>query len=398
MQAHRLPGIGLALGVLMLLVGCAPTAPVAPAAPVAPTAPPPPPTTAPAPKPTQVAATAKPAEQAGLRKEGPSFTFKFAATAPESDLSGVGYKYWAQLVDERTGGRIKFRFFWAGSLLISQQQFQGIRDGLADFGGPSMATISGQVADVAPFEVPFGYPTDLQFTIPFYREVEPVLNEIFSAGFNQRVVYASPSTTPDPVTCRDKFLDSPRAWQGALVRSAGKWQGRTMELWGAKPVVIDASEAYTAIQRGTADCLLFVYNLLDSFKIYEVAKYLTRVDHSINLQVVSANLDAWNQLPPEDQQILIDAGRETQEYLVQQRSDLVTKTIEKFKAQGVKVCTPPQEELVRLRNATDPVLEEIAALQTEKGRKLQEIARAYRAKVTRWGPSEGDLTPCPGAG
>src|ERR671931_588146 len=65
------------------------------------------------------------------------------ATTPESDLSGLGYKHWAQLIEERTGGRIKFQFFWAGSLLTSQQQFQGLRDGLADFGGASMGALSG---------------------------------------------------------------------------------------------------------------------------------------------------------------------------------------------------------------------------------------------------------------
>jgi len=252
----------------------------------------------------------------------------------------------------------------------------------------SMATVSGQVPDVAMFEVPFAFPTDLELTVPFYREVEPVLNDIFSKSYNQQVVWSSPSTTPDPVTCRNKFLDSERAWQGALVRTAGKWQGRTLEVWGAKPVVIDSSEAYTAIQRGTADCLLFVYNLLDSFKIYEVAKFLTRIDHSINFQVVTANMGAWSKLPAEDQKILIEAGRATQEFLMQQRVDLVTKTIDKFKAEGVKVCTPSQQEMIRLRNATDPVLEEIAR---------EQIARDYRAKVKRWGPSEGDMTPCAGA-
>ncbi len=344
------------------------------------------------------AGDSQPAASGPVRTAGPSITFKFASTAPETDISGTGYKYWARLVEQRTGGRIKFQFFWAGSLLKSQQAFDGIRDGLADFGGPSMATISGQIPDVALFEVPFAFPIDIDLTLPFYREVEPILNEIFQRDYNQRIVWANPSTTADPVACRDRFLDSERAWQGALVRTAGKWQGRTLEVWGAKPVVIDASEAYTAIQRGTADCLLFVYNLLDSFKLYEVAKYVTRIDHSINLQVVSVNLNAWNRLPPEDQQILLDAGRETQEFLVQERSDLVTKTVEKFKSQGVRICTPSQQELVRLRNATDLVLEEIARLQTERGQRLQQIAREYRAKVPKWGPVEGDMTPCPAAG
>src|SRR5690606_21597738 len=117
-------------------------------------------------------------------------------------------------------------------------------------------------------------------------------------------------------------------WQGALVRTAGKWQARTLEVWGAKPVVIDLGDAYTALQRGTADCLLLVYNLIDSFKLYEVVKHVTRIDHSINMVVVQANLDVWNKIPAEDQEILVQAGREAQQHILDLRKDLVVNTIE----------------------------------------------------------------------
>jgi TRAP-type C4-dicarboxylate transport system substrate-binding protein len=358
---------------------------------------------------TTPAAPAKPAGKPGaapagqaagatdVRREGPSITFKFASPSPEADLSGVGYKHWAKLVGDRTGGRIKFQFFWAGSLLPTQQMFQGIRDGLSDFGGPAMSYVSGQIPDVALFEVPFAYPTDTENTIEFMRSVEPILNDIFQGDFNQRLVWASPATTADPVSCRDRFLDTEQAWQGALVRTAGKWQARTLEVWGAKPVVIPLGDAYTAIQRGTAECLLLVYNLVDSFKFYEVAKYLTRIDHSINLAAVTVNLDAWNRLPPEDQQILLEAGREAQDYVLKERDQLVTQVIEKFKREGVRICTPSQAELQRLRSATEQVLDEIAGHQTEKGRQIQDIAREFRARVKQIGPTEGDMTPCASA-
>ncbi|HEY8691195.1 MAG TPA: TRAP transporter substrate-binding protein [Chloroflexota bacterium] len=340
--------------------------------------------------------SAKPAASGAtaVRKDGPSFTFKFATTAPETDLASEGLKYWANLVDQRTGGRIKFQFFWAGSLLTATNMFQGVRDGLADFASPAMSYVSGQVPDVASFEVPFSYPIDADHMLPFYREVEPVINDVFASSYNQRVVWANPGTTADPVSCKNKFLDSPRAWQGALVRTAGKWQGKTTEAWGAKAVTIDLSEAYAAIQRGTADCLLLVYNLLDSFKMYEVAKNLTRIDHSVNLQAATVSLATWNKIPADDQKIMIDAGQEAQTYIFKNRSELVTKDIEKFKQQGMKVCTPSQQELTRLRSATEPVLAEIGQLQTDKGRQILAISKKYRDQVTKLGPTEGDMTPC----
>jgi TRAP-type C4-dicarboxylate transport system substrate-binding protein len=361
------------------------------------TAAPPPTGSVPAASAAKPAASAAPAASGAttaVRKEGPSVTFKLASPSPETDLSGDGVKFWAKLIDERTGGRIKFQFFWASSLLNTSQMFQGTRDGVSDFAIPATSYMSGAVPDVATFEVPFAYPTDPDLTLRFYRDVEPFISDIFAKGYNQRLVYASPATTPDPVSCRNKFLDSPAAWKGALVRTAGKWQGATIEAWGGKSVTIDLSEAYSAIQRGTADCLLLVYNLYDSLKMYEVAKNITRAEHSINMQLVTANADAWNKIPQPDQDILIQAGRETQDFLIKQRSDLVTKVIEKAKQNGVKVCTPSQQEFQRLRSATEPVLGEIAKIQTDAGRKMQDIAKRYRDKVTTLGPTEGDMTPC----
>ena len=375
----RWRGIGSALAALLLLSACGGTAAPAPARSAA----------APA------TAAGASGGSAAARTQGPSVTYKFASSATETDISGEVYKYWANLVDQRTAGRVKCQFFWAGSLLTSQRMFDGLRDGLSDFGGAATASWSGQVPDVAPFEVPFAYPLESDLTIQLFGELTPIFGDIYKA-YNQQLIWMSPHTVADPVSCKGKFLDSAAAWKGALVRTAGKWQGRTLELWGGKTVTIDSSEAYSAIQRGTADCLLYAYNLYDSGKMYEVAKYITRIDHSVNLQSISANQAAWSKLPAEDQKILIDAGRETQQYTLKLRDPLVPQVLDHAKQNGVKMCTPNQQEFQRLRAATDAVMGEIAPQQTDKGRQMQDILKKYRGMVKTIGPTQGDTTPCAG--
>ncbi|HEX6513484.1 MAG TPA: TRAP transporter substrate-binding protein [Chloroflexota bacterium] len=379
--------LGLALIVTALLAACGGAAP-APAG-----------SSFPAAK-SSVAGSAAQKPSAGtaaVAKDGPSFTFKLATGFPQTDFSAQGLQHWADMVGERTGGRIKFQFFWAASLLNTTQLFQGIRDGLADFGDPATSFTSGQVPDVASFEVPFSYPLDNDHTLPFYREIEPVMDQIYSSAGRQHIVWMEDATSsiPSVVTCKNKFLDSAQAWQGALVRTAGKWQGATAERWGAKPVVIDLSEAYSAIQRGTADCLLFTYSLLDSFKMYEVAKNLTRIDHSVNLATVDVNADSWNKLPAADQQILKQAGTETEDWLLGQRTQVIDQSLNHLKQMGMNMCVPTQQELARLRAATEPVLADIAKTQTDKGKRLQDISKKYRDMVKTPGPVQGDMTPCP---
>jgi len=222
----------------------------------------------------------------------------------------------------------------------------------------------------------------------------PILDEILVAKFNQKIIF-NPVSTADPVSCKSKFLDSPQAWKGTLVRTAGRWQAETMKAWGANPTVINLGDLYTALQRGTADCALLVYNLLDSFRIYEVAKYITRIDHSINYQVVTVNLDVWQKLGPQAQRVFLEAGEQAKKKSLELRKDLTVNIIAKFKGQGVRFCTPSTEELTRLRDATNQVWDQIKKEQGEAGRRIMAIATRYRDKVVT-GPVEGDRTPCSG--
>ena len=323
----------------------------------------------------------------------PRMQIKLASQSPEADLTSQAVKFWGDTVTQRSGGRITFQYFWGGSLLTIAQMFDGIRDGLADAGYGVTTAISGKIPDVALLELPFAFPLDDENVIKFQGEVNPILDEIFQR-FNQKIIF-NPTITADPITCKSKFLDSPQAWKGTLVRTAGRWQAETMKAWGANPTVINLGDLYTALQRGTADCALLVYNLLDSFRIYEVAKYITRIDHSINYQVVTVNLDVWQKLGPQAQRVFLEAGEQAKKKSLELRKDLTVNIIAKFKGQGVRFCTPSTEELTRLRDATNQVWDQIKKEQGEAGRRIMAIATRYRDKVVT-GPVEGDRTPCSG--
>ena len=327
-------------------------------------------------------------------EEIPRMQVKLASHAPEADLTSRQIKFWAETITQRTGGRITFQYFWSGSLLNIAQQFDGVRDGLTDIGYVASTAISGKIPDVAVLEVPFAFPLDDENMIRFQDEVNVVLDEIFRR-YNQKLIF-NPSITADPVTCKSKFLDSREAWKGALVRTAGRWQSETLKAWGASPTQINIGDLYTGVQRGTVDCTLLVYNLLDSFRIYEVAKYVTRIDHSINYTSVTVNLDLWKKLGPQGQRVFLESGQAAEKKGLEFRKDVTVNTIEKFKKEGVRFCTPSNAELTRLRDSTEQVWQQIRKVQGEAGHRIMAIAAKYRDKVVT-GPVEGDRTPCAAA-
>lgn len=328
-------------------------------------------------------------------QEIPRMRIKLAAQSPAVDFTARAIKFWGDTVTRRTGGRITFQYFWGGSLLKLPGMLNGVRDGLTDVGYLATSYLSGQIPDMAVLEVPFTFPLDDANVLKFQDEVNPILDKIL-AKFNQAIIF-NPVSTADPVSCKSKFLDSPRAWDGALVRTAGRWQAETLKAWGAQPTVINLGDLYTALQRGTVDCTLLVYNLLDSFRIYEVAKYVTRIDHSINYIIVSVNAGILNKVGPGGRKIFFEAGQEARRKVLEYRKDVTVDTIAKFKKEGVQFCTPSKAELTRLRDATSQVWKQIMRIQGEAGRRIMAIAENYRDKVVT-GPVEGDRTPCPGSG
>lgn len=136
----------------------------------------------------------------------------------------------------------------------------------------------------------------------------------------------------------------------------------TLNALGANPVSIDYSELYTSLQNKVIDGEEVNYSTLASQKHYEVAKYVTEVGLYCFSGLIIANLDFWNSLSPEDQQIMLDG------------SDLALKnTFEKYvvdidadckaecEANGMEITILSEEQLQEFRDATAHIVDEYAA-------------------------------------
>ena len=85
---------------------------------------------------------------------------------------------------------------------------------------------------------------------------------------------------------------------------------RIFELLGAKPVPLPSGEIYTSIQLGTVvgedNSVPVVYD----FKTHEVADKMTIWNYMTDYSIVVINKEIWESLSKEDQQILMEAGKE----------------------------------------------------------------------------------------
>jgi TRAP-type C4-dicarboxylate transport system substrate-binding protein len=320
-------------------------------------------------------------------------TLQFATAFPETDFSSQLVKRWTDGVTEKTNGRIKFRIHWAGSL-VGNKMVDGMKDGVVDAALSFTPYVSGEIIDLAPLDVPFSFPMDSEGLASFNRAAVPILDAIYQKR-GSRVVAAPPVLLPDPVTCSKDFVSSADKWKGVKIRTAGRWQAETIKRWGGSPVVMAISDVYTGLNLGTVDCTLMIYNGVLSLKLFEPAKFITRVDHSVAFGTFNVANTVWNRLSEADRKVMLNVGQEVMDWGIAEYAKTFVTTLDRLVAAGAQMCVPKQAEFDRLVAAANDVFKvEIEPKVTPDGKRLIELIGTYRDRVVAR-PSVGPMRECP---
>jgi tripartite ATP-independent transporter DctP family solute receptor len=99
---------------------------------------------------------------------------------------------------------------------------------------------------------------------------------------------------------------------------AGQMVADTFRALGAEPITINSSAIYDALKSGTVDAQENPLALIDGFKLYEVAKYVSMTNHMWSGFNQLAHLPTWRRLP-DDIRTAID--RNVARYVRLQRQD-----------------------------------------------------------------------------
>lgn len=126
-------------------------------------------------------------------------------------------------------------------------------------------------------------------------------------------------------------------------------QTKGFEVLGATPVGMSLGDVYTALQQGTIDGGENPLSTLYGRKHHEVAKYLILDGHVLNFTNWICSADWFNSLTPEQQEALIETGKEAGVYNneVQAEADAHYRGL--MESEGVTVYEPTEEDLETFR-------------------------------------------------
>jgi TRAP-type transport system periplasmic protein len=240
--------------------------------------------------------------------------FKVGIPHPPMNLMSKTLKRLGDLTTERTNGRLKFQFYYSGSLIKFPQFVDGVAMGMADMAtGPSFF-VAGKIPALYVFGPPGCFPIDKYYEV--VKAIAPTMDKILKPRKVRYVMglYTGPSVFGH----RTQLLKRSDQWKGLKIRMPGRFLSLLTKKWGASPVFTLPPELYLALQTGVVDGYLLIWDIIYGLKLYEASPYLVDTGAQNALEFVTMNLKKWNSLTKQDQDIFNKTVDELQKWNIAQ--------------------------------------------------------------------------------
>ncbi|UGA56804.1 TRAP transporter substrate-binding protein [Vibrio sp. VB16] len=161
------------------------------------------------------------------------------------------------------------------------------------------------------------------------------------------------------VTNSSRPIESPEDLKGLKIRTMKvPAHVKTFNSLNATATPMNFGEVYSGLQQGVIDGQENPIAHIYAQRFYEVQDFVSLTSHVITFYIPVMNLEFWNSLSKDDQKLLNEAMRSTEQY--QQELVLAEEgdQIESFKKQGTKVNVLDEAQLQLFIDATEPVREE----------------------------------------
>lgn len=228
----------------------------------------------------------------------------------ESHTVHIAMMEFAQKVEERTNGRIQVKIFPNGQLGSETENMEQLMAGviaMTKVSAPGLATYNEAYHT-------FGLPYLFDDTEDFYHKMDSQqMRDFFLStaddGFVTLTYYTSGARS---FYTKDRAIRTPEDLHGLKIR-VQDMQSQTdmLEALGGIPVAISYGDVYTSLQTGIIDGTENNETALTTGKHGEICKVFSKDEHAMIPDVMVMSAQIWNNISPEDQQIILEAAYES---------------------------------------------------------------------------------------
>lgn len=284
---------------------------------------------------------------------------KMSVTTAEGSSWTKGAQKFAELVEERTGGKVTITVY-PNEQLSGGNQGKGIEmlmSGATDLSFHSNIIYSIMDERFGVISLPWLLPTneiaDEKLSGEGGEKIKELLLEknVVGLGFGENGFRQ--------ITNSKKPITSPADMSGLKIRIPGiKMYISLYKALGADPTAMNFAEVFTSLQQGAIDGQENPLDVIYSSKLHEVQKYMTLWNYSYDCLILGINKDRFESFDAETQEIIRQAAEEACKYQVELNRSTGEEQLKFFKEYGMEVNELSEEQIKAFQEKVKPVYDE----------------------------------------
>ncbi len=294
------------------------------------------------------------ADSTGYSAENP-LVLTLAHGLSETHTVHIAMTQFADEVAEKTNGRIQVKIFPNGQLGSENENLEQLQAGviaMTKVSAPGLATYNDAFNT-------FGLPYIFNDTDDFYhvmdsQEMQDFFLSTGDDGFVTLTYYTSGARS---FYTKDRAIRTPADLKGLKIRVQDmKSQTDMMSYLGGIPVAMSYGDVYTSLQTGIIDGTENNETALTTGKHGEVCKVYSVDQHAMIPDVMVMSAKVWNNIAPEDQEIILQCAHDATEWHKEAWDQAVDEAITEAEDMGVEFVYDVDKEA--FREATAGMIDE----------------------------------------
>lgn len=292
-------------------------------------------------------------------KQAEKVTMKLAEVHDEGYPTTLADEKFAELVNEKTNGRITIEVYPNGKLGDETASIKAMQDGTIDFARVSLSPMAEYSPNLNALSMPYLYKDSKHMWKVLNSDLgQEMLESISKANLVGLAWYDGGARN----FFANREIHSLKDFKGLRVRMQNNsLMFGVAKALGCEPVNMGMGDINTAIEQGVLDGAENNIPTYESFGHVTFAPYYVFDSHSRIPEILAGSQKTFSALSEDDQKIIKECAKQTQEYEIEQweKKEVEAKaTVEK---QGAKFIELDDATKKDIEKACEPLYDEFAA-------------------------------------
>jgi tripartite ATP-independent transporter DctP family solute receptor len=286
-------------------------------------------------------------------------SFRAAATDPDASAGPTGLRKFAELIEKKSGGKMKMRVYASSMLGNDAQIIASVQGGTVDFGQHGSPTLVGTVKEYGVLDFPFSIrnvrEADALLDGPQGKALQAKLaaKNMIGLGFWE-IGFRQITNSKHPI---NKWEDM--AGLKMRVVASPVFLDYFNSL-GANAVPMPIAEVYSALETKAIDAEDNPIGNISTMKFNEVQKYMSIASHVYTTYTLTAAKKTWDALNDDERKLITEAADEAKVYERQVARELNSRLLADLK-KSMQVNEVSAAEVARFGEKAKPVYVKFSA-------------------------------------